>query len=36
MRASNYAINADSKKHRSFVASLFAAGYGEHWAESKQ
>ncbi len=26
---SNYIINADSKKRRSFVAPLFAAGYGE-------
>ena len=25
----NNAINPDSKKRRSFVASLFAAGYGE-------
>jgi hypothetical protein len=29
---SNTAINTDSKKRRSFVASLFAAGYGERWA----
>lgn len=26
---SNNAINADSKKRRSFVAPFFAAGYGE-------
>jgi hypothetical protein len=26
---SNNAINTDSKKRRSFVAPLFAAGYGE-------
>lgn len=26
----NNAINADSKKRRAFVASLFTAGYGEH------
>jgi hypothetical protein len=26
---SNHAMNADSKKRRSFVASLFAAGYGD-------
>jgi hypothetical protein len=25
----NNAINADSEKRRSFVAPLFAAGYGE-------
>jgi hypothetical protein len=25
----NNAINSDSKKRRSFVAPLFAAGYGE-------
>ncbi|HEX9901521.1 MAG TPA: hypothetical protein VGB72_01535, partial [Acidobacteriota bacterium] len=25
----NYAINTDSKKRCSFVASLFAAGYGD-------
>jgi len=25
----NNAINADSKQRRSFVAPLFAAGYGE-------
>lgn len=28
----NNAINACSKKKRSFVAQLFATGYGEHWA----
>jgi len=27
----NNAINADSKKRRSFVAPLFAAGYGERY-----
>jgi hypothetical protein len=27
--APNHAINADSKKRRSFVAPLFTAGYGE-------
>jgi hypothetical protein len=26
---SNHAMNADRKKRRSFVASLFSAGYGE-------
>ncbi len=29
----NYAINADSKKRRSFVASLFAAGYGDRYVK---
>ncbi len=29
----NNAINADSKKRRSFVAPLFAAGYGGRYAE---
>jgi hypothetical protein len=28
----NNAINADSQKRRSSVASLLAAGYGERWA----
>lgn len=28
----NKAINPDSEKRRSFVAPLFAAGYGERWA----
>jgi hypothetical protein len=28
----NNAINMDSKKRRSFVAALFAAGYGERYA----
>jgi len=28
----NNAINADSKKRRSFVEPLFAAGYGERYA----
>ena len=28
----NYAIDADSKKRRAFVATLFTAGYGERWA----
>jgi hypothetical protein len=27
----NNAINADSKKRRSFVAPLFTAGYGERY-----
>jgi hypothetical protein len=29
----NNAINMDSKKRHSFVAALFAAGYGERWTE---
>jgi hypothetical protein len=29
----NNAINSDSKKRRSFVAPLFAAGYGERYAQ---
>lgn len=28
----NNAINADSEKRRAFVAPLFTAGYGEHYA----
>ena len=28
----NNAINSDSKKRRFFVAPLFAAGYGERYA----
>lgn len=28
----NNAINPDTKKRRSFVAPLFAAGYGERYA----
>lgn len=35
MLPSNNAINADSKKRRSFVAPLFTAGYGERWAAHK-
>ena len=31
--APNNAINADSKKRRSFVAPLFDAGYGERSAQ---
>ncbi len=31
MTQHNNAINADSKKRRSFVAPLFAAGYGERY-----
>ncbi len=34
-RQPNYAINADSKKRRSFVAPLFTAGYGERWAQKE-
>jgi hypothetical protein len=30
-RTPNNAINTGSKKRRSFVALLFAAGYGERW-----
>jgi len=29
VKTPNNAINADSKKRRSFVALLYAAGYGE-------
>jgi hypothetical protein len=32
IKSANNAINSDSKKRRSFVASLFAAGYGKRWA----
>jgi hypothetical protein len=32
----NNAINPDSKKGHSFVATLFGAGYGERWASSMQ
>jgi len=32
---SNNAINSDSKNRRSFVALLFAAGYGERWASTR-
>jgi hypothetical protein len=32
----NNAINADSRKRRSFVAPLSAAGYGERWATQEQ
>jgi hypothetical protein len=35
-QTANNAINADSKKRRSFVAPLFAAGYGERYRESLQ
>ncbi len=35
LAASNNAINADSKKRRSFVAPLFTAGYGERWAQKE-
>ena len=31
-RMSNNAINTDGKKRSSFVALLFAAGYGKRWA----
>lgn len=34
--AHNNAINSDSKKRRSFVASLFAASYGERSAERQR
>lgn len=29
--SANNAINADSKKRRSFVSALFAAGYGKRY-----
>jgi hypothetical protein len=32
----NNAINADSKKRRSFVASPFTAGYAKRWASQKE
>jgi len=32
----NKPINSDSKKRRSFVALLFAAGYGRRWASNDQ